>query len=165
MTDGGTTHRRRRDMVTPQAQLNEFIAKYSPTVARNGRAVVAKLRRLLPGAVRMVYDNYNFLVVGFGPSERPSDAILSVAFAPRWVVLCFLQNGPKLPDPNGLLRGSGNVVRNIRLISARAFDAPPVRALVKAALAMARVPIPRTGSGRLVIKSISARQRPRRPVE
>jgi len=102
---------------TPQRQLESFISKYSPEVAREGRAAIKALERLVPGAVRMVYDNYNFLVVGFGPSERASEAVLSLAFAPRWISLCFLQGGPKLPDPHKLLRGSGTVVRNVRLES------------------------------------------------
>ena len=152
-------------MATAQAQLNGFMSKYTPAVAKEGRAVVAKMRKLLPGATQMVYDNWNFLVVGFGPSERVSDAVLSVAFAPRWIVLCFLQNGPKLPDPTKILRGSGNVVRNVRLMKAADFDKPAVRALIKAVLAMARVPIPKSGRGPLIIKSISAKQRPRRPAK
>lgn len=150
-------------MATAQAQLNGFMAKYTPAVTKEGRAVVAKVRKLLPGATQMVYDNWNFLVVGFGPSDRPSDAVLSVAFAPKWIALCFVQNGPKLPDPHKILRGSGTVVRNVRLMKAADFDKPAVRALVKAALAMARVPFPKSGRGPLIIKSISAKQRPRRP--
>src|SRR5258706_13376494 len=102
---------------SPRAELERFIAKYSPEVAADGRAALAKLRRLVPGAVELVYDNYNWLVVGFCPSERASDAVLSLVFTPRWLTLCFLQNGPKLPDPSGLLRGSGKRVRSTRLAS------------------------------------------------
>ena len=78
---------------SPRAQLERFISKYSPEVAAEGRAALAKLRRLVPGAVELVYDNYNFLVVGFYPSERASDAVLSLVFAPRWISVCFLQAG------------------------------------------------------------------------
>jgi hypothetical protein len=148
---------------TPRLQLEGFIAKYSPEVAKDGRVALAKLRRLVPGAVQLVYDNYNFLVVGFGPSERASEAVLSLVFAPRWVSVCFLQDGPKLPDPDGLLRGSGSQVRNVRLESAKDLDKPAVKALIKTALGRARVPIDRKATGSLIIKSISAKQRPRRP--
>ncbi len=117
----------------------------------------------MPGAVELVYDNYNFLVVGFCPSERASEAVLSLVFAPRWISVCFLQNAPHLPDPNGLLRGSGKQVRNIRLESAKDLDKPAVRDLIMEARARARVPISPKGKGRLMIRSISAKQRPRRP--
>ena len=147
----------------PRAKLEEFIAKYSPEVAAEGRAALTKMRRLVPGAVELVYDNYNWLVVGICPSERASDAVLSLVFAPRWITLCFLQNGPELRDPSGLLRGSGKRVRNIRLESAKDLDKPAVRSLIAEALARARVPIDGTGRGPIVIRSVSAKQRPRRP--
>jgi hypothetical protein len=149
--------------IAPQVQLRRFIAKYSPPVAAEGRKVLAGVRRLVPGATELVYDNYQWLVVGFGPSERASDAVLSVVFAPRWISICFLQNGAALPDPSGLLRGSGKVVRNIRLDSAKDLDKPAVRSLIAEALARARVPIAQQTRRRLVIKSISAKQRPRIP--
>lgn len=149
---------------TPQRQLDSFISKYSPDVARDGRAALKMLQRLVPGAVRLVYDNYNFLVVGFGPSERASEAVLSLAFAPRWISLCFLQGGPDLPDPHKLLRGSGSRVRNVRLESAADLDKAAIRALITGSLRRAAVPIDSRAKGRLVIKSISAKQRPRRPV-
>ena len=148
--------------MTPQAELNGFIRKFLPATAKEGHAALRTLRKLMPGATQLVYDNYNFLVVGFGPSERASDAVMSLAFAPRWLALCFLQAGPKLPDPTKILRGSGGVVRNVRLMKAKDLDAPDVRALIKVALSRARVPIPK-GKGKLIIRSISAKQRPRRP--
>jgi hypothetical protein len=165
---GADLGQRKRGVVTvagmsPQSQLEGFIRKYAPEVAAEGRAALAKLRRLVPGAVELVYDNYNWLVVGFCPSERPSDAVLSLVFTPRWITLCFLQNGPALADPLGLLRGSGKRVRSIRLESARDLDKLAVRALIKEALASAWEPIDRAGRGRLVIRSVSAKQRPRRP--
>jgi len=147
---------------SPKSELESFIVRYLPEVASEGRAVLAKIRRLVPGAIELVYDNYNWLVVGFCPSERASDGVLSVVFTPRWITLCFLQNGPTLSDPDGLLRGSGKRVRNIRLESAADLDRRSVRALITEALARARVPI-EGKRGRIVIRSISAKQRPRRP--
>jgi hypothetical protein len=148
---------------TPNAQLDGFIKKYSPEIASQGRAVLAKMRRLVPGAHQIVYDNYNFLVVGFGPSERSSEAILSVAFAPRWITIFFLQNPRTFADPHKLLRGSGGKVRGIRLSSPKDLDMPPVRALLKQALDKAPVRIDPKGRGALEIRSVSAKQRPRRP--
>lgn len=147
----------------PRSQLEGFISKYSPDIAVEGRAALVKLRRLVPGAVEFIYDNYNWLVVGFCPSERASEAVLSLVFTPRWLSVCFLQNGPELPDPTGLLRGSGKRVRNVRLESAKDLDKPAVRSLIKEALARAWVPIDGTKRGRLIIRSVSAKQRPRRP--
>jgi hypothetical protein len=149
---------------SPARQLAEFIAKFSPSMARDARAALARLGRLVPGgAVRMVYDNWNGLVIGFGPNDRPSDAIVSLLVVPDHMSLCFIDDGPSLPDPDQLLKGSGNVVRHIRLTSARDLDRPPVKRLIKMAVARSDVPFARRGPSPLIIKSISPRQRPRRP--
>ena len=71
--------------MTAAAQLNRFMARYAPPVTAVARAARARMRKRLPGSVEFVYDNYNALVVGFGPNERPSDAIVSLALYPRWV--------------------------------------------------------------------------------
>jgi len=153
----------RKASASPQGQLDTFIDKYRPEVAALARACLAKMRARLPGATQIVYDNYNALVVGFGPSEKTSHAVFSVAMYPRWVNLFFLQAGPKLPDPHGLLKGSGNVVRSITIQSASELDQPAVQALIAAALKRAIQPIDPAAPGELVIRSISAKRRPRRP--
>ena len=147
---------------SPQTQAAGFIAKFTPEVATLAKAVRARMRRRLPNAVEMVYDNYNFLVFGFGPTERPSEAVFSVAAYARGVGLCFI-HGAKLPDPDKLLRGSGKQVRNIKLPTAATLDEPAVRRLIATAIKHAPVPFDPAARRRLVIKSISTKQRPRRP--
>src|SRR6478752_7523290 len=101
---------------TPRKQLDRFLAEFSPDIARAARTAHAKLRKLLPrGAVEMVYDNFNALVIGFGATDRASEAILSLAIFPKWVTLCFIW-GKRLPDPKKLLKGGGNQVRHLRLV-------------------------------------------------
>lgn len=145
-----------------QEQIDSFLAKYTPEVERLARIALAKIRTRLPNAVEFVYDNYNALVFGFGPNERPSDAIFSIALYPRYAALCFLQ-GAKLPDPHKPLRGSGNLVRNLRFEDANVLDDPRVCTLMDEALERAKVQMTPKQKRKLVIRSISAKQRPRRP--
>jgi hypothetical protein len=144
-----------------ERQLAAFIARFSPDVARVARFARARVRKLLPGAFELVYDNYNALALAYGPTERTSDVILSIALYPRWVSL-FFARGATLPDPGGLLRGSGNRMRHVVLQPPEVLDSSEVRALVKLALASHPKALGR-GRGRTVIKSVSAKQRPRRP--
>lgn len=150
----------------PQSQLDSFLDKYDPAVTAFARRTLTKMRKLVPGAIEMVYDNYNWLVIGFSPTERPSEAIFSIVLPPGRVTLCFLQ-GAGLPDPAKRLQGSGNVVRNIRLYNAgepdaKVLDDPEVLALINVALNRAKVPMPAGARRKLIIRSISAKQRPRR---
>src|SRR5437762_12867439 len=101
-------------MESQERELTRFVAKYTPEIASLGRALLKKLRARLPRAVQMVYDNYNALVIGFGPNDRASEALLSLVLYPRYISLCFLK-GAKLSDPKKLLEGTGKHVRHIRL--------------------------------------------------
>jgi hypothetical protein len=148
----------------PEKQLDSFLAKYNPEIASLARSALRKMRKRLPGSLEMVYDNYSALVIGFVPNERPSDAIFSIVLYPGHVSLCFLQ-GAGLPDPKQRLLGSGNVARHVRLLSATTLDDPEIVSLMNAALHRAKVPLDPKLPRRLIIKSISAKQRSRRPSE
>src|SRR3954452_21234687 len=148
----------------PEAQLSSFIDKFTPEVAALTRALLAKTKARVPGATIMVYDNYNTLAIGFGPNDKAGQAVLSLAVMPRWVTLCFLF-GAGLPDPHRLLNGAGSRVRHVRLHTSEAFDDPPVQHLIQAALDRCEPPIDPAREHELIIKSISAKQRPRRPKE
>ena len=145
-----------------EAQVEGFIAKFSDEVAAQIRAARAEMRRRLPGAIELVYDNYNALAIGYGPNEKAGQAVFSLACFPRRVSLVFIR-GVDLDDPDGLLNGEGNQVRSLPLTEPGVLDRPGVRALWDQALANAAAPIGPAASGRTIIKSISAKQRPRQP--
>jgi hypothetical protein len=159
--DATARSERRSPAATPARQLAGFIAKFDPAVARLARAALPILRARFPTAVALVYDNYNALAIGFGPNERASEAIVSLAVFARGVNLYFIQ-GAKLSDPRGLLQGSGNQGRYIRLERPSQIREPGVEALLKSAVRAGKTPLPSSGRGYTIIKSISAKQRPRR---
>lgn len=70
--------------------------------------------------------------------------------------------GATLPDPHKLLEGSGNQNRFVRLASAETLAVPEVQELILAAARQAKTPLPTEGRGRLTIRAIAAKQRPRR---
>jgi Domain of unknown function (DU1801) len=144
-----------------EEQLRGFIEKFEPPHRAIIRAVRKKLRKQFPTATELVYDNYNFFVIGFGPNERPSDCIVTIAAASNGVGLCFVR-GASLPDPEKVLLGSGKQTRFVRLPSADVLDQPAVQRLLLVAAERAQNALPTTGRGKLVIQSVSAKQRPRR---
>ena len=147
---------------SPEEQLETFIAKFTPEIAALVRGILTKMRARLPGSFELVYDNYNALAIGFGPTERTSEAVFSIAVFPRWVSLFFL-HGAKLPDPNHLLKGSGKTARHVVFYGPETLDQPAVQALMAHALKRANPPFDLTRPNRVVIKSVSVKQRPRRP--
>ncbi|MGC1984543.1 MAG: hypothetical protein WA668_04050, partial [Candidatus Cybelea sp.] len=119
--------------MTERQRLAEFVGRFSPDIARLARSALASMREYLPGAFELVYDNAYALVVGFGPSERPSEALFSIVIYPRKVSLCFLY-GASLADPERRLAGGGKQVRHIRLADINTLKERGVRALIGAAV-------------------------------
>jgi len=146
---------------TGEQQLAAFIKKFDSKNAALIRSVRTVLRKRLPTANELVYDNYNFFVIGYCSTERPSDCILSIAAGANGVGLSFY-HGSTLPDPHKLLLGSGSQNRFIRIESAATLTRPEVEELIVAAIAQAEGPLPGSGKGKLVIRSISKKQKPRR---
>jgi hypothetical protein len=148
-------------LASPDDQLESFIAKFEPALADNARACLAALRLRLPTAFQLVYDNYNALAIGFCASDRASDCVVSLAVTPRGPALSFYY-GASLPDQDKVLSGAGSQNRYVRLTSASVLVEPAVEALIQAALAQAKTPMPTAGPSPLIIKAVSAKQRPRR---
>lgn len=156
------THQGRAgDSDAAEVQLASFIDKFEPRLADLIRRCRAEVRRLLPTAIELVYDNYNFFVIGYASTERPSDCIISLAAAANGVGLSFYY-GSSLPDPSKLLQGSGQQNRFIRLPTIEQLRSPAVVELIRLAAAQGKTPLAAAGRGYTVIKLVSAKQRPRR---
>lgn len=149
-------------MANSKGQIATFIAKYSPDVARQFRTARATLRRLFPRGYELVYDNYNALGCGFSPTSRSSDILVSVVAYPKWVTLFFF-NGRSLGDPEGLLQGSGVRIRSLRLQPFALLTTDAVGELLAQAIEESRSELQAAARLSTVVKSVSARQRPRRP--
>ena len=149
-------------MPSTAVQVRSFLGKYSPAIAADVQFARRALKRLVPRGFELVYDNYNTLAFGISPTPRAGGAIVSIAAYPQWVTLFFL-HGKGLKDPEGLLQGGGARVRSIRLSPVKLINTKPVQELLRQALEPHQAELavaPRLSS---IVKSVSARQRPRRP--
>lgn len=144
-----------------EKQLQSFIDKFEPEHRALIRGVRKILHKRLPTANELVWDNYNFFVIGYSATERPSDSIVQIAAAANGVGLAFYR-GASLPDPHKILLGSGSQNRFVRIESTETLNRPEVKALINAAEAQAKTPFPKSGGGKVIIRSISAKQKPRR---
>lgn len=149
-------------MSTEEAQIDAFLAKYTPAMQAQLRAARKRLRARFPLGYELVFDNYNALVFGISPTERMPDAFISVAGYPKWVTLFFL-HGASLLDPAGLLEGTGKQVRGIRLKQPQDIETPEVAALIAQAGQTVELGLKAAPPLRTLIKTVAAKQRPRRP--
>lgn len=103
-------------MIDAEAQLQSFVDKFDD----DNRALIwetrTALRARFPDCAELVWDNYNFFVIGYSPTERPTDYIVSIAASAAGVTLSF-NGGADLDDPDGVLLGSSKINRFIRISS------------------------------------------------
>jgi hypothetical protein len=148
--------------VTPEAQLRTYIDKLDSKNQKLVRAIRSALRKRFPTANELAYDYGHALVIGYAPADRGIDAIVAIRASATGVSLYFSQ-GPTLPDPKRLLRGSAKQVRFIEVDAASQLEHPDVEALIAASVDQARIPFPSSGKGTLVIKSDGAKKSRRKP--
>ena len=146
---------------TPEAQLRSYIDRLDLKNQKLVRSVRAAVRKRFPTANELAYDYSHALVIGYSSADRGIDSIVAIRACATGVSLYFSQ-GPRLPDPKRLLRGSGKETRFIQVEAASQLAHPDVEALVAATIDQARIPLPSNGKGGLIIKSAAAKKPPRR---
>jgi hypothetical protein len=137
-------------------RFSGFLSRFPPEIVALVKRCLPKLRRALPGSCQLVYDYASSLLVAFSMSERGYEAIVTMAIFPREVRLYFDKS---LPDPKGLLQGSGTKVRSVTLKAAADLEHGDIHALIKAAIRHSGATFPRTRANRMLIKSESMKRR------
>lgn len=145
-----------------EAELRALVAKIAPAHQRLIAAVRRCLQTRLPTAHELVYEYRDWFVISYSPNERGYEGVLALRASADGVKL-FFNRGKELPDPEKLLQGSGNQTRSIPLEKASTVARPEVARLIDEAIARNRAPFARAGRGSVVIRSSTAKQRPRRP--
>ena len=142
----------------PDPAYLKLLRRYREVVQRLALAARKLILEEAPEASEFVYEVYT-IADHFAFTERPSDAFVFTTTHANWVNLGF-NFGSLLPDPYGLLRGEGKLIRHIRMARAADLDGPGVRELVRAAIAQAERPEGKAGKPRFVVRTAqSAKKR------
>ncbi len=143
--------------LSAEQQLQNFIAKFEPKHRALIRTVREALRKRFPSADELVYDYPNAFVIAYSPTERGSDAVVSISAGADGLRLVFTQ-GATLPDAKKILLGSGKQTRFIWIESPKTLSLPEVKALLELAIDRAKIPLRPSGRGKPIIKPKSAKQ-------
>ena len=146
-----------------EAEVRGLIGRLAPAHERLIGEVRRSLRKRLPTAHELVYEYRDCFVISYSPDDRGYEGVLALRASADGVKLYF-NRGKGLPDPEKVMRGSGNQTRWIQLEGASALALPALARLIDEAIARSDVPFARTGRGPVVIRSASSRKgRQRRP--
>ncbi len=144
---------------------NKDLLKFLEAFPPESREIALWLRDFVwdhfPDCNELIYDNYNFLAFGWGPTDRMSDIFCSIAVGTRGVIFGFMW-GVKLDDPEGLLQGSGKQFRSLRVPDTKTFPQSAVKRLLAQAYSISVSGLKgrsQTPRGQTIVKSISEKKR------
>jgi hypothetical protein len=118
-----------------EGEFEQMLAPHSPVVAETARALRRVLAAAFPEAVEQVDSGNKLLAVGRSMQMRD----LTFAIIPHSAhVNLQLPDGVDLPDPDGMIEGTGKRIRHIKVRSVEAAASPALRAIVDAQVALRR---------------------------
>jgi hypothetical protein len=149
-------------MRKPPAALRAFLKAYDPAVGRLFLAARAAVLAAAPKADELIYDAYNAVAAAYTFSDRLKEAFCHVAAYSGHVNLGF-NRGAKLPDPDGILVGSGTSIRHVRIGAAADLKQPAVKRMIRAAVAEGRTVVrdSKSNARSLVLGSSAKKKRPK----
>jgi hypothetical protein len=113
-------------------RVERLLESHAPDVRDVARALRATIRAELPDVVEEV--NFGNKLIAFGRSMKMRDLLFAVIPHTAHVNL-QLADGVDLPDPGGLVEGTGKRIRHVKVRSVEAAGSPAVRELVRTQLA------------------------------
>ncbi|HET6231263.1 MAG TPA: DUF1801 domain-containing protein [Longimicrobiaceae bacterium] len=115
----------------PEATIEDLLAGCSPEVRDLALRTCDLARRILPGAVEKAHTGWK--IITFGKSAGMNAMVFGVAPHRERVNIQLV--GADLPDPTGLLEGTGKAARHVKIKSAEMLDDPALHDLLRAAVA------------------------------
>ena len=138
----------------PDPEYLKLLARYDEPIQGLALAARKLILEEAPEASEFVYEVYT-IADHFAFTERPSDAFVFTTAHANWVNLGF-NFGVLLPDPGGLLRGEGKLIRHIQIAQPTDLDAAGVRDLVRAAIAQAERPETKLAKPRTIVRTVQS---------
>ena len=131
--------------MTPQEDFSTIFSAYSPQVQEVGWAARALIFDVLPQTVEVPWLQQKVIGYGTGP-KKMTEHFSWIAPAKAHITFGFYY-GAELPDPDGLLEGTGKLLRHVKLHSLNDVQQPALRAMLEIAITH-RVPPPRESGNR-----------------
>jgi hypothetical protein len=117
------------------AEVEQFLAPYSSEIRDLAWKLRALVLEVFPEAIEQPDAPAN--LIGYGFDRTYKGLVCGITLHRAHANLMFAQ-GTQLPDPAGLLVGTGKLARHVRVQQPGDVDRPEVRALLEAAVARKR---------------------------
>lgn len=147
----------------PEEHIATLIARFDAEEQQLFQVLREALRKRFPTLNELVYDYGKKVVIGYSPTEAGGEGLVALSADGEGLRL-YLTNGSALPDPRKLLLGKAGA-RYMMMESAKELQRPEIEALFLAAVKHAKVPVPVSGKGKVIVKETTASKKAKTPVK
>ena len=113
------------------SELEPFLAPYHPEVRALALKLRALIREVMPDAIEQLDPPAH--LIGYGLDRTYKGLICGITLHKAHINLMFAR-GMELPDPEGLLVGTGKRARHVTIRQEAELDSPAIHTLLRAAL-------------------------------
>src|SRR5215210_5474220 len=117
-------------------ELDDFLSAYTPDVQKLAQKARKLIFDVTPGVSEHVYPAMKVIRYGL-QGNKMAGLVFGLMPTKAGVSLGFM-HGTSLPDPEGLLEGTGKNLRHVKLKKKEDVDSPALRALVEAEIREAK---------------------------
>ena len=121
-----------RDAGDVEADVDRLLAEHPPEQRAIEQALRATIRRELPGAVEQV--DFGNKLIAFGRTMKMRGLLFAI-IAHKVHVNLQLADGAALPNPDGLIEGTGKRIRHVKIRAVEDASSPRVLTIIRAQLA------------------------------
>jgi hypothetical protein len=112
-------------------EFEQFLAPYHPAIRALALKLRAQVRDVMPNAIEQLDPAAH--LIGYGLDRTYKGLICGITLHKAHINLMFAR-GTELPDPEGLLVGSGKQARHVTIQDAADLENPALSTLLRAAL-------------------------------
>jgi len=116
----------------PPPDLIKFLKPYDRAIQKLALSLRSLVLEEMAPCCENIYDAYSAVAIGYGPTDRLRDGVFHIAVYARGVNLGF-NDGARLDDPLGILKGTGKQIRHISIKTPADLERPELRAYIKRA--------------------------------
>jgi len=116
----------------PPKQLLEFLKPFDRSIQDLALTLRTTVLAELAPCHENIYDAYNAVAIGYGPTDRLKDGICHIAVYAKHVNLGF-NRGAQLSDPQRILKGTGKNIRHVTIKTPDDLANPQIREYLRRA--------------------------------
>ncbi|NNC89543.1 MAG: hypothetical protein HKN82_13900 [Akkermansiaceae bacterium] len=119
-------------MKSPEEEIETFLRPYSPEIRAFAQELRTYLKQETRPSIELAGPSAQSFNIGYGFTTTAWDCFCAIIVYRKHINIS-LPSGASLPDPDGLLHGTGSRIRHLKIKELKDVQTPAVRKILKEA--------------------------------